>query len=228
MTEWLKWLLSPNSQILPEVPTLVLVLFVASLSISALGWIKPVYIISGGYRYSVAAQMFLTALVWDGPFWGRMTALVLLTYGLWPRTKFPFWDEKEQGRIKVQDSFTYPMSILWPASALLWVALALPVVFHIHGGAKADGGGISVAGTWIALLGLIIDISSGFSSLRFFRIPRGMGFILIWTGAWLGATPFCQSSFWRWSLSALGPLFLMVMFLRKTLLRRILIRKSME
>lgn len=234
MIDLLKWILSPNSYLLATVPTLALLLWLSSLVISSPGWLRPKYFVSLGYGYSLAAMMFLTALVWDGPFWGRMTALILLVHGL--RLGTWFWlreirrsksGGKDAGSMEVGGRIYLPRPVVWLGGSLAFVLLSSPVVFHLNAGPTADGGAVSVLGTWITLSGAFFAAAADFrksylekgkinwffSSVFFpmIRIPRYWSEIILWSGAWIGGVPFFQADPWRWILSTLG-LALLILF----------------
>lgn len=186
-----------------------LILFLVALIISSIGFKKFVWFISLGYGFSIAGIGVALFVL----FRENLTpvtvvlSLLLIVYGcrlggylLIRERRSASYQNTMKHEIKDGSDMNLILQILvWITCALLYVCEASPVFFRLRNDAGTDI--ISIIGTIIMALGIILESASDLTKNRFkkehpkrfcdvglFRIvrcPNYLGEVLIWTGVFL-------------------------------------------
>lgn len=186
-----------------------LILFLVALIISSIGFKKFVWFISLGYGFSIAGIGVALFVL----FRENLTpvtvvlSLLLIVYGcrlggylLIREHRSASYQNTMKHEIKDGSDMNLILQILvWITCALLYVCEASPVFFRLRNDAGTDI--ISIIGTIIMALGIILESASDLTKNRFkkehpkrfcdvglFRIvrcPNYLGEVLIWTGVFL-------------------------------------------
>ncbi len=186
-----------------------LILFLAAVLISAIGFKKFVWFISLGYGFSIAGIGALLLLL----FKSNLTpvtvilSLLLILYGcrlggylLIRERKSTSYQKTMKNDIKDGSDMNFILKIvIWLSCALLYCLEASPVFFRLYNNAGTDA--LSIAGTIIMALGILLESASDltknkykkahpdrFCDIGLFKIvrcPNYLGEILTWTGVLL-------------------------------------------
>lgn len=186
-----------------------LILFVAAMVISSIGFKKFVWFISLGYGFSIAGIGILLPIL----FFESLTpvtlilSLLLVVYGcrlggylLIRERKSASYQKTMKNDIKDGSDMKLILQVvIWISCALLYCCEASPVFFRLYNQAATDGA--AIAGTVIMALGIVLESASDLTKNKYkkahpdrfcdvglfklVRCPNYLGEVLIWTGVFV-------------------------------------------
>ena len=210
--------------------TQLLILFLVSLAVSAVGWKYFIYFFSLGYGYGVTALavamlvMFHSTLTWP------VVALcaLLVIFGCRLGTYLFIRERKAAAYRKIlydpslqQKKPAGVVVTVWLFCAILYVLQVSPVYFRMQN--MADGVEASALWAWIGsaviVCGILLEAMSDAQKsaakkrnakrfvdtglYRIVRCPNYLGEVVIWTGVLLSGIG-AGMCWWQWLLAALG------------------------
>lgn len=204
-----------------------ILLVLAALIISGIGFYKYVYFISLGYGFSIAGLGVLLAVLFaDTLTPGTLLACVLLVvYGvrlggflLLRERKSASYNRTMKAEIKDGSGMNFGVKCaIWVTCAALYVLQVLPVYFRLQNGAGSDAW--CYVGAAVMLFGILFEsvadlqksrakkkCPSRFCDTGLFRIvrcPNYLGELIFWTGVLLSAVNIL-CGVWQWTLALLG------------------------
>lgn len=227
-------------------PASIWALYVASLVISALGYIKYVWFISLGYGFSISGLGILMLILFGAG--GKLTLgtvlclTVMILYGFrlggylaYREIRSTSYSKNMTGEIKESVSFGVKFAI-WITCALLYVLQVLPVFYRLSN--DSDSNAWIYIGTAVMLCGLILETIADLQKnkakkknpkrfvdtglYRIVRCPNYFGEMLFWTGVFLSGIGAVTG--WQWLLTALG--YAGIIFVMFSGARRLEIRQN--
>ena len=210
--------------------TQLLILFIVSLAVSAVGWKYFIYFFSLGYGYGVAALsvtmlvMFGATLSWPA----AVLCVLLVAFGCRLGTYLLIRERKAAAYRKIlydpslqQKKPVGVVLTVWLFCAILYVLQVSPVFFRMQNVAN----GVEVSNLWawigaaVILCGILLEALSDAQKsaakkrnskrfvdtglYRIVRCPNYLGEVVIWTGVLLSGIG-AGMSWWQWLLAALG------------------------
>ncbi len=203
------------------------ILLIAALVISAIGFYKFVYFISLGYGFSIAGIGVIMLIMFrQGLSLGTILACaVLVVYGLRlggylliREIKSASYRNTMKTEIKDGSSMKFILKVLiWVSCALLYVCQVSPVFFRLQNGSKSDV--VCYIGVAIMFCGILLESSADLQKsaakkknprrfcdkglFRMVRCPNYLGEVLFWTGVLVSG---CTSltGVWQWVAAILG------------------------
>ena len=208
----------------------LLILFAASLAVSAVGWKYFIYFFSLGYGYGVAALavtmfvMFGVALTWPT----AVLCALLMVFGCRLGTYLLVRERKASAYRKIlydpslqQKKPVDVIITVWLFCAILYVLQVSPVFFRLQN--MSDGTGVSETWAWIGaaviLCGILLEALSDTQKsaakkrnpkrfvdtglYRIVRCPNYLGELVIWTGTLLSGIG-AGMCWWQWLIAVLG------------------------
>ena len=230
--------------------THLLVVFLVSLAVSAVGWKYFIYFFSLGYGYGVAALavamlvMFHSALSWPVV----VLCALLIVFGCRLGTYLLLRERRAAAYRKILYDPSLqkkkPLGVVvtvWLFCAILYVLQVSPVLFRMAG---ADGGAdVSSLWAWVGsavmLCGILLEAVSDAQKsaakkrnpkrfvdtglYRVVRCPNYLGEVVIWTGVLLSGIG-AGMSWWQWLMAALG--YLGIVYVMFSGARRLELRQN--
>lgn len=210
--------------------TQLLILFTASLAVSAVGWKYFIYFFSLGYGYGVAA-LAVTMLVMFGTSLTLPAAVLcalLIVFGFRLGTYLFLRERKAAAYRKILYDPSLqkkkPLGVVvtvWLFCAILYVLQVSPVFFRLQNMAN----GIEVSDTWawigsvVIICGILLEALSDAQKsaakkrnakrfvdtglYRIVRCPNYLGELVIWTGVLLSGIG-AGLAMWQWIFAAVG------------------------
>ena len=228
----------------------LLILFLVSLGVSAIGWKYFIYFFSLGYGFGIVALALAMAIIFreTASITSFALCLILAAYGcrlgmyLYRRERRSasyrniLYDKSLQQRKPVWEILT-----VWLFCAILYVAEVSPVAFRLE--RESAGQDVSIVWAWIGaalmLMGATleavadaqksvlkkVDPGSFASSgvYRLVRCPNYLGEIILWTGCFVSGFG-AGLAVWQWIVAAVG--YLGIMFVMFSGARRLELRQN--
>ena len=208
----------------------LVILFIVSLAVSALGWVYFIYFFSLGYGFGVSALAVAIAVIFRDVLTIPTALLCVVMFifgmrlGLYLATREKRSAEYKKILYGPDASKKKPIFVVvfvWIFCALLYVGQVSPVAFYLAN--AADGVAVNELWTWIGAglmaLGVILEsvadaqkkaakkkninryVDTGL--YRLVRCPNYLGELVIWTGSFvvcIGAS--CSA--WQWIIALIG------------------------
>ncbi|HVU12849.1 MAG TPA: DUF1295 domain-containing protein [Phototrophicaceae bacterium] len=222
------------------IPSLIFVLLVAALIVSALGFYKIVYFISIGYAFSITALVVISVIAFSANLtwvsilqnaflliWSLRLAWYLLRREVLPS----FSGQKQRNAEMTANVTTQVRFFIWISVALLYVGMFSPSLFVLAAPTTPPSLIPPVIGLIIMGGGLLLEAAadqqkSNFKAkhptsfcnvglYRWMRCPNYLGEILFWLGNWVAALVFYVSAV-QWIISALGLICIILIMLGST------------
>lgn len=212
------------------------VLIIASLIVSSIGFRKYVWFISIGYGFSVCA----IGLVLIFMFRGSMDAglliqcLLFIIYGCrlggylaYRELRMGSYNKKMKGEIKDGKSMPFAAKCgIWISAALLYACETSPVLFRLENGLATEP--VVIAGIAVMITGLVTETAADIQKskakkmrpgrfvdtglYRIVRCPNYFGEMLFWTGVFISGIG-SNHGVWQWIAALTGYLgIIYVMF----------------
>ena len=223
-----------------------LLLFVAAMVISSIGFKNYVWFISLGYGFSIAGEGVLMLILFgDKLTLGTVICCALfIAYGLrlggyLAIREFSSSSYKKNMKGEIKDGKFVPFGVkiaIWVTCALLYVTQIAGVMYRLMNGA-ADNVLVYV-GTGVMLLGLVLESVADIQKnnakkvnpkrfvdtglYRLVRCPNYLGEMIFWTGVLLSGIG--AVSGWQWVIVAIG--YVGIIFVMFSGARRLEIRQN--
>lgn len=208
----------------------LLILFIVSLVVSAVGWKYFVYFFSLGYGYGVVALSVAMLLMYGGVLSGPTIALctLLIVFGLRLGTYLLVRERRANAYRKILYDPTLqtkkPVGVIisvWLFCAILYVMQVSPVAFRLMN--TQAGAEVSQLWGWIGaavmFCGILLEAVSDAQKnaakkrnpkrfvdtglFRIVRCPNYLGELVIWSGALVSGIG-AGLSWWQWLIAAIG------------------------
>lgn len=228
----------------------LLILFLISLAVSAIGWKYFIYFFSLGYGFGIVALALAMAIIFreTASFTSFVLCFILAAYGcrlgmyLYRREKRSaayrkiLYDKSLQQRKPVWEIMT-----VWMFCAILYVAEVSPVAFRLE--RESAGQDVSLVWAWIgaalmvtgAVLEAVADAQKSAMKkvapdsfartgvYRLVRCPNYLGEIILWTGCFVSGFG-AELAIWQWIVAVAG--YLGIVFVMFSGARRLELRQN--
>ena len=204
-----------------------LVLFVAAMLISSIGFKRFVWFISLGYGFSIAGLGLVMLIMFKDKLSAVTVILAVLSiiygcrlggYLMVRERKSASYQRTMKNDIKDGSDMKLILKIvIWLSCALLYVCEVSPLYFRLKSGAVTDAA--AVVGTIVMALGIILEAASDYTKnqykkehpkrfcdvglFKIVRCPNYFGEILIWTGMFISGVT-ALNGFVQWTVALLG------------------------
>lgn len=209
----------------------ILIVVLATLLVSALGWKKLVYFFSLGYGYSIAAiAVALCVRYWQTLTWITGAFLLLMfiygvrlaTFLLVRELKSPTYTKATSfDKVNNEDRSILQRAIIWLSCALLYLCQTFPITAQLEHNAEGLFGNPiwEYVGLAVAFCGFVLEIIADYQKsqakkvnpkrfvdtgvYRLVRCPNYLGELTVWTGVMISG---CDTlyTWWQWLLAILG------------------------
>ena len=223
-----------------------LILFVAALVISSIGFKNYVWFISLGYGFSIAGEGILMLILYRNNLTlGTIICCALfIVYGIrlggyLAIREFGGSSYKKNMKGEIKDGKTVPFGVkcaIWITCALLYVTQVSGVMYRLQN-AGSDNAFVFV-GAGIMVLGLTLETTADIQKnnakkknprrfvdtglYKFVRCPNYLGEMTFWTGVLISAIGFVSG--WQWIIVAIG--YIGIIFVMFSGARRLEIRQN--
>ena len=223
-----------------------LILFVAALVISSIGFKNYVWFISLGYGFSIAGEGILMLILYNKNLTlGTIICCALfIIYGIrlggyLAIREFGASSYKKNMKGEIKDGKTVPFGVkvaIWITCALLYVTQVSGVMYRLQN-AGSDNAFIFV-GAGIMVLGLTLETTADIQKnnakkknprrfvdtglYKFVRCPNYLGEMTFWTGVLISAIGFVSG--WQWIIVAIG--YIGIIFVMFSGARRLELRQN--
>lgn len=204
-----------------------LILIIATLIISSVGFYKYVYFISLGYGFSIAGMGIIMPILFRNRIsWGTLALCVLfIIYGcrlggylLIREIKSASYRSTMKKEIKDgSDMKMIAKFSIWISCALLYVCQVSPVFFRLQNGGAVDT--VSIVGACIMAAGIFLESAADLQKskakaknpnrfcdnglYKIVRCPNYLGEILFWTGVLVSSLNILTGA-WQWVAALIG------------------------
>ena len=228
-------------------PLSLLILFLAALLVSSMGFKNYVWFISLGYGLAIAAEAVVMLI-----FYGKsltvatvILASLLIAYGFRLSGYLAIRELKSSSykkhmKSEIKDGKTVPFGVkcaIWTTCALLYVTQALPVLYRLANGEEDNV--MAYVGIGIMAVGLILETAADLQKnaakkknpkrfvdtglYRIVRCPNYLGEMIFWTGVFLSGIG-AVSGVGQWILASVG--YLGIIFVMFSGARRLELRQN--